>query len=227
MESELPSNIVCPDGVNLDNVIETLPEDFPGSSESVSNDSSKEDISRHVNKDALALALLGWEAEPGHIQGLVTCNACFRRLGLWLFRKSQPSALTEADGMQDEGSVMASLDVVNEHREYCPWINATSQNSDQPGWEILVKGLRTAHHFRSWTTPGAAISTPRVQQQDTAEQGDPNEQANTPLEEGDETSLRDQKDKERFAKLRKLKRVFDVKGTRKGKEKETRRKLFT
>lgn len=220
MESELPSNVTCPEGIDMNRVMETLPEDFPGSSDSDANGSTQEIISKHIKKDAFALAILGWEAETGHIKGLVTCNACFRRLGLWLFQKGQLSSLTDTDGMQDEAAV-ASLDVVSEHRDYCPWINPVSQDGDKPGWELLVNVLRTAHHFRSRSSSKAAVSAPQVQQ-GTGEQGDPSEHA--PLAE-EERSVRDQKDKERFARLRKLKKVFDVKSTRKAKGKDIKRKL--
>lgn len=224
MESELPSNTVCPDGTDMNSVIETLPEGFPSPSDFDADGSTKENKFEHVNKDALALSILGWEAETGHIKGLVTCSACFRRLGLWLFQKRKSSSLTDTDEMKDEAATITSLDVIREHRDYCPWINSASQNGDKPGWEILVSVLRTAHHFRSRSSPRAAVSAPQTQQ-GIDEQGDPNEQAQAPVEEEDERSLRDRKDKERFAKLRKLRKAFDVKSSRKVNGKDVKRKM--
>ena len=45
---------------------------------------------------------------------MVTCTACFRRLGLWLFKKP---ALQFGDEDDDDSSSMTRLNVVEEHRD--------------------------------------------------------------------------------------------------------------
>lgn len=64
---------------------------------------------------ALVLALFGWQNEDPGIPSLVTCSACFRRLGLWLFRKKVVSIFESVDE-QEEASV-CRLDVIGEHRD--------------------------------------------------------------------------------------------------------------
>lgn len=38
---------------------------------------------------------------------------------------------------------MCRLDVIGEHREYCPWINIASQGKE-PGWRALARVLKPA-----------------------------------------------------------------------------------
>ncbi|RPA72269.1 zf-C3HC-domain-containing protein [Ascobolus immersus RN42] len=82
------------------------------------------------NGNALVLALFGWECEDPKIP-LLHCSACFRRLGLWLFK---------ADEGGDEASV-SKLDVKGEHRDYCPWANSTTQGGEE-GWITLLRVAR-------------------------------------------------------------------------------------
>jgi hypothetical protein len=63
-----------------------------------------------IFETAAMLALFGWENQDPGIPSLVACSACFRRLGLWLFRKKQ------SENGQDEASV-TRLDLIGEHRD--------------------------------------------------------------------------------------------------------------
>lgn len=77
-----------------------------------------------IYEAAVVLALFGWQNEDPAIPSLVTCSACFRRLGLWLFRKKAIKVEDGLDSMEDlEGEEEASvsrLDVIGEHREVGP-----------------------------------------------------------------------------------------------------------
>ncbi|KAL9115276.1 MAG: hypothetical protein Q9187_007349, partial [Circinaria calcarea] len=208
---ELPTSISAPKNFDLELVSEQVLSTLPEPS------AAGVDVQSYnpINTQALTLALFGWQAETDHISGLATCNACFRRLGLWLF-KSKPS---HNDGADDEEAVMSSLDVSGEHRDYCPWVNATSQSGSTQstdgngvtqkltGWEILSQVLRNAHRAqRQRASSPSTLST-------LAQDERPNEIgsiATTNAEPGNREA-RDAKDKERWAKLKKLKQVFRVK----------------
>ncbi|BFZ60993.1 hypothetical protein YB2330_002050 [Saitoella coloradoensis] len=73
----------------------------------------------------LALALFGWSAistNPNDTAtATLTCATCHRRRGLWNLKAG------------DE------LDLVDEHREYCPWISVASQAGPVAGWEQLLR----------------------------------------------------------------------------------------
>ncbi|MCJ1380124.1 hypothetical protein MMC17_003227 [Xylographa soralifera] len=157
-----------------------------------------------LDKEALALALFGWQAETEHDLKIATCKACFRRLGLWLYLPNE-----DADGSSEERkSILSSLDLVEEHRPYCPWINELSQNGDTlphgcfaesaglAGWEILVKVIQnTRYTLKEYSDIEIPTNTE-----------DPSS-AGTYLDK----TVRDAHDQERWARIKKLKQVFRVK----------------
>lgn len=225
MQFELPTTVVFPRSVDVAQIVQLLPVEFLQSPAPEGENTDAASETQAVNTDALVLAVFGWEAESGHIKGLVTCNACFRRLGLWLFlgqpRLSSPPVNPVSE--EETASVM-SLNVVNEHREYCPWVNAESQNGNavarkpvsgsqgKPGWQLLLKVLNTAYHFRSQlsttlaTTKSDAHSILDEQSRDFSN-------TNTPSL--DSRLTQEERDRERWAKLKNLKKIFDVKGNKK------------
>ncbi|KAL4769520.1 mRNA capping enzyme-domain-containing protein [Aspergillus nidulans var. acristatus] len=109
-----------------------------------------------INEAAFILAFLGWDSIDG-AQGLAGCGACFRRLGLWMYKP-------KGDG---EAAVQDSLDVASEHMEYCPWINARAQSGTgrpaektdklHSGWELLAQALKVKYlrQIRSNTPIGS------------------------------------------------------------------------
>ena len=114
------------------------------------------------------------------------------------------------------------MDVIGEHRDYCPWINALSQTGTSSrrtsidglaGWQVLLRAVNAiTQHERNECGMASAVTIT-----------DLDDAAN---EVGSEVSLaaisRDRKDeaerdKERWAKLKRLKQIFHVKT---GKRKE-------
>ncbi|PWW76418.1 zf-C3HC-domain-containing protein [Tuber magnatum] len=132
---------------------------------------------------ALTLALFGWQNEDPGIPSLVTCSACFRRLGLWLFRKKAVSIFDSVD--EEEEASVCRLDVIGEHRDYCPWINATNQGTE-PGWQIMLRILQQPNKGPALGSYNTQSSPPR----------DP-ERPVTPAE-------RDAEDESKLKRLRKL-----------------------
>lgn len=210
MASDLPSNLSIPEKSELSEKCEyvlallceraTKPAD-------PSTDITTSEPTPSLNEAAWTLALFGWQAEESHISGLATCHACFRRLGLWLFK---PSA-----GASSESS-MDRLDVVGEHRDYCPWINALSQNGNTSrhtsleglaGWEILLRVVNA--NTRYWKEETERLSVSVAREGDNAA-SEVNSIA-TSASAVEDKAARDEKDTERWAKLKRLKQVFRVK----------------
>ena len=166
-----------------------------------------------VNMAALTLAAFGWQVEEGHIRGLVTCTACFRRLGLWLF-KAPPDPASQ--------SSMDRLDVVGAHRDDCPWVNALAQTGTSSrrtsldglaGWQILLRAVNAiTKHERNERGITSAVMTTDL---DDAASEVGSEISFVTLSK--DRKNEDERDKERWAKLKRLKQIFHVK---KGKRKE-------
>lgn len=104
--------------------------------------------SESINRAALAMAFFGWNVVADGTAGLVACKACFRRLGLWMYKPKANGDLT----------VYSSLNPETEHMEYCPWINRLAQSgSGKPnekveilrsGWELVAQAVKVKQRRR-------------------------------------------------------------------------------
>ncbi|KAH7397032.1 C3HC zinc finger-like-domain-containing protein [Phaeosphaeria sp. MPI-PUGE-AT-0046c] len=106
------------------------------------------------DKVAFTFALFGWSGLSESRISLATCDHCFQRLGLWL---SSDTRLKEMSKKLDVPIDSLRLNLLESHREHCPWKNATTQaNSDDgpianmPAWQtlqfILLAKLRDPLH---------------------------------------------------------------------------------
>jgi hypothetical protein len=169
-----------------------------------------------INKVAFQMALFGWEGHThdrlGAQLGSVSCQACFRVLGLWLFRSKKVNGA----GEQVEGAVVDCLNVVSEHRDYCPWRNPRSQNGSVKsstsliaGWEIVLRVLKNDYYLIHNADRPAEKSRPMSS--DNSELG----VLGAEIEDDDARSISEEKDKERWARLRRVKSLFDTKAGKK------------
>ncbi len=209
-------NMRTPPGFDLDVVLKNLPPNF---FTSPPNPLRNEDSPADINKVALLMALFGWQGHNhdrlGPQMGSVSCHACFRVLGLWIFKSKE---VNEA-GEEVVGPTMSCLDVVKEHRDYCPWQNAISQNGKGPvktsttgmaGWEIVLRILHNDHLLRSRReSPIEKVAQSPLDdvEVDSGFGTDPGDD--------DARSLRDEEDKQRWARLRRVKSLFETKGGKK------------
>ncbi|UNI18066.1 hypothetical protein JDV02_004361 [Purpureocillium takamizusanense] len=225
-------NLRLPEEINLDGVLGQLPPDF------FANVKSPEEPSKPVNRSALALALMGWQglsnARIGAVPNSASCHSCLRRLGLWMFKSKE----VDEDGQVIVPAPMDFLDPVREHRFFCPWSNAKAQsrgassteNTQNTGWNMLLQTIKNDSELRDVyegrskrfgrlihdheappSIPGgdATTATP-------ATPGEPvNPGAHNAQDEEVDEKARSAKDKERWARLRKVKSLFETKGARK------------
>lgn len=84
----------------------------------------------------LLMSLLGWrltEAPSVVKDSIVQCGMCSRKIGLWGFIKDQPNSRT--------------LDVMKEHKSYCPYVNGMTQggsSSSLNAWQQRLQILTSA-----------------------------------------------------------------------------------
>lgn len=113
---------------------------------------------------------------------------------------------------------MATLNPLECHKDYCPWVNAVSQNGNTAGgkpiWAILGEAIGREDKVRKQDEAGKgtkAVAAGVEEKQVETEGG--------AGDEGEYEKLRDEKDKERWARLRKVKSLFEGKGKRASKTK--------
>lgn len=189
---------------------------------------------------ALALALLGWggltNAKIGPVPNSAACSTCLRRIGLWMFKSKEVDTETNEILVP---APMDHLDPVREHRFFCPWRNPETQRNpgskaaepSRAAWEIMVATVRNAAYLRGDTprkdkmgvharskstiVPGT-LSTPQKGHVPTASEG----AIDSPLlmlgpdmveDEVEDEKTRDAKEKERWARLRRVKSLFNTK----------------
>ncbi|KAI1486520.1 C3HC zinc finger-like-domain-containing protein [Biscogniauxia mediterranea] len=183
------------------------------------------------NDVALALALTGWQGltnpRIGAVPNSASCATCLRRLALWMFKSKE---VDEATGQVIVPAPMDHLDPVREHRFFCPWRNAAAQHNpgskttdNKTAWEVLAQTIKNNSYLRkqaeksgsriSWHRP--ASSVPGTPSRPGAPERDESLATLSPGMVGDQEEedlgARDAKDKERWARLRRVKSLFDTK----------------
>lgn len=139
----------------------------------------------------------------------------------------------EATGEVIVPAPMDHLDPIREHRYFCPWRNATVQQNPgaktkdtKAAWEILAQTLKNNAYLRQEAEKSArrtpfhrpAASVPGTPSRSRKQDGEGEMAIATPdklEDEEEDMAARDAKDKERWAKLRRVKSLFDTKGRRK------------
>jgi hypothetical protein len=115
------------------------------------------------------------------------------------------------------------LDPVEQHREYCPWKNAKSQSGtgssnkaakapELAAWQVIIRVLKNDYRLRnsgkdSEKDKNAGAATDIASRPGTA--------LYTDFDDEDAESIREEKDKERWARLRRVKSLFDTKSIKK------------
>ncbi|KAL7785897.1 C3HC zinc finger-like domain-containing protein [Trichoderma ceciliae] len=219
-------NLHLPEDMNLNDVIAHLSPEFFTSDKSPANT---------PNRPALALALLGWQGltntRIGAVPNTASCHTCQRRLGLWMFKSKE----VDESGQVTVPAPMDYLDPEREHRFFCPWKNAaaqsrgyTSQSSDtasMPAWKTLLQSVKNESDLRkvyegrarspSKPTAATTSSTPHETPGRQAASHTPQVSVDLSVNDEDDEATRDAKDKERWARLRRVKSLFDTKKLRK------------
>ncbi|KAI5208397.1 hypothetical protein AUEXF2481DRAFT_30709 [Aureobasidium subglaciale EXF-2481] len=82
-------------------------------------------VSDETKQKALKAAVCGWQASGESSTQLLFCDACFQRVGLWMYQPDyKPHTFGDDD---DEEQEDRSLNLLQLHREHCPWRNPTTQ----------------------------------------------------------------------------------------------------
>ncbi|ESZ92018.1 hypothetical protein SBOR_7601 [Sclerotinia borealis F-4128] len=200
------SNMTPPEGLDIDRITTYLPQDFLTPESGQTNPPK-------INKVALMMSLCGWQGHKhdrlGQQLESVSCQTCYRILGLWMFKSRSISAT----GEEIEPAIVPGLDPIAQHREYCPWRNPTSQNGlaatqntklrALAGWEVVLRVLKSEYELRVGREKNEKGSRRSYVAPVINEDGD--DQAPDYADEEDAKSIRDAKDKDLMTRLRRVK----------------------
>ncbi|KAF2765915.1 zf-C3HC-domain-containing protein [Teratosphaeria nubilosa] len=158
---------------------------------------------------AFDIALHGWHGASESGNDLLRCEACFQRIGLWMYQPGyRPGHASEEDA--DEDMIINLLEM---HRDHCPWRNPDSQKASGS-----LAGLNAAQILYRVVATYAREQRRRSEEQQRNGQGPVDhdgegEENATPASPAVSLS-RDEierQDKERDTRLQKLKRLFTIK----------------
>ncbi|KAG4032622.1 hypothetical protein MFRU_006g00920 [Monilinia fructicola] len=224
------SNMAPPEGFDIDLITTYLPADFLGSSP----ETGQANPPNEINKVALMMSLCGWQGHKhdrlGQQLESVSCQTCYRILGLWMFKSKSISAT----GQETVPAIVPGLDPIAQHREYCPWRDPVSQNGlaatqnkklrALAGWEVVLRVLKTEHGLRVGREKNEKGSRRSYVSPATNEGGGEYGDDLTPdfADDEDAKSIRDAKDKDLMTRFRRVKTFIALKKRPSGEVKNKR-----
>lgn len=160
----------------------------------------------HVGLKAFDIAMHGWRGSIDSGTQLLHCDACFQRIGLWMY---QPDYKPGRHSSESEDEEPGYIDLLEMHREHCPWRNPESQKatgslSGLNACQILQRVVSTSvRDHRRRSDDHVAVAGPL--QTEAAEE--------TSLDSPSKLSKEEiaKQDKERESRLQKLKSLFSIK----------------
>ena len=139
LSNDLPllEHIAYPDP-SIDNILQRTPASL---FRSTGTDIGTTAPSTPADKVAFTLAFFGWSGLSESRISLATCDHCFQRIGLWL---SSETRLKDMSTKLDVPIESLRLNLLESHREHCPWKNAAAQSNssegpiaNMPAWQTL------------------------------------------------------------------------------------------
>lgn len=186
---------------SAETVLADLPDDLLGTDKG----------SGHQSIRPFEIALHGWRGSKDSGNELLLCDVCFQRIGLWMYQPGYRASRTSSD---DEDLADSTVDLVEMHRDHCPWRNPATQRATGTltglnAIQILHRVVATYAREQRRKSAEQAKSIQQFAADDEAEAG---EGADVPpLSPALSRAEVDQQDKERESRLRKLKSLFTIK----------------
>lgn len=193
-----------PNHLTLAQLLEYFPAQPPGLQRQQSEENSTK---------ALQISLHGWRGATDAGNQLLHCDACFQRIGLWMYQPGyKPATFSSSVLLPTSVSEAApTIDLEEMHRDHCPWRNGASQNasgnmSGMNACQILQRVVATwarEQRRRSHELQTAALPAVMSGDEDRGAEG-LREAVMSRQEVAD-------KDQERESRLRKLKKLLSIK----------------
>ncbi|KAK3113392.1 hypothetical protein LTR53_009353 [Teratosphaeriaceae sp. CCFEE 6253] len=158
---------------------------------------------------ALEIALHGWRGSHDSGTDLLHCNACFQRIGLWMYEPGYRPTRTSSDDDDEDASV---IDLVEMHREHCPWRNPDTQKASGS-----LTGLSASQILQRVVSTYAreqrrkSEESRKTAQQIEVEDDDAEVEIEGPSSPAPSMEEVARQDKDRESRLKKLKSLFTIK----------------
>ncbi|KAI7308208.1 zf-C3HC-domain-containing protein [Hortaea werneckii] len=194
--------------IPIDQLLADLPADVlgpPGEEQPAPEDSLK----------ALEIAMHGWTGSEDSGNELLHCDACFQRIGLWMYQPGYKPARSGSD--DDDDDQTAIVDLVELHREHCPWRNPDSQcalgtlrglNACQVLQTCVSAFVKDERRREERQRRSVHHQQPETNEDDDAEENERTAPPPSPAPSRDEI---EKQDKERESRLKRLKSLFTIK----------------
>ncbi|KAF2161748.1 hypothetical protein M409DRAFT_69555 [Zasmidium cellare ATCC 36951] len=163
--------------------------------------------SSEVSKSkAFEIAMHGWRGSSESGNDLLHCDACFQRVGLWMYQPDykRPGTSSSDHTPNDEGDEAGILDLTEMHRDHCPWRNAITQKATGS-----LDGLNACQVLQRVVSTAARDHRRRSAPQNVDETDDEPASETASIQPSKEEIART--DKERESRLRKLKNLLSIK----------------
>jgi hypothetical protein len=189
-----------PKTVPTQRLLQELPRDL------VENPSAPDDST--PSEPALEVAMHGWRGSSESSSELLNCDACFQRIGLWMYQPDYRPHAPSSSNPEEENDDNAVIELVEMHREHCPWRNAASQQASGS-----LKGLNACQIMQRVVATYARDQRRRSDEHTHGEDADGGGKVEAAVTDTPRLSRQEilQQDKERESRLRKLKAMFTIK----------------
>lgn len=166
-----------------------------------------------ISIKAIEIALHGWRGSSETSNDLLHCDTCFQRVGLWMYQPGYKSTHATSSDDDAEETDSSTIDLVETHREYCPWRNPSSQKAAG-----TLSGMNASQILQRVVSTYAREQRRKSDQQardvNHVDNADENEDDHDGVE-ADVMSLSrteiDEQDKERESRIQKLRRLLTIK----------------
>lgn len=158
---------------------------------------------------AFEIAMHGWRGSSESGNDLLHCDACFQRVGLWMYqpdynRRSRSSGNDSAQD-EDDAEGVGVLDLTELHRDHCPWRNPVTQKATGS-----LDGLNACQILQRVVSTAARDHRRRSTHQESNDADEePSNNTTAPVQLSREETAKT--DKERESRLRKLKNLLNIK----------------
>ena len=136
--SDVPllDNLIYPDP-RIENILKRLPTSFFNPPDSGSSENPPTTPTEIVS---FWFAVFGWKGVSETKISMAVCGHCHQRVGLWLCKDDRLKEMSKKLGVPIE---TLRLNLVESHREHCPWKNPETQHNPPDGPIANMAGWQT------------------------------------------------------------------------------------